>query len=98
VTFDIDSRGGDDPPFGSSLDSYLMLFGPDGREQIGCNDDSDGLDSVMTYRFERPGVYYVAVANCCISDGQSGATCPRRVSEDWPPVPAPQGCNPRPPL
>ncbi len=82
VSFDIDARNGDRRPLQTNLDSYLILRSTDGRHEISSNDDCDGLDSGLTYRFREAGTYFIEVASCCIGNGQRGAHYNLRVSED----------------
>jgi hypothetical protein len=70
VTFDIDAQNGPQRPRQSNLDAYLILH--DGAAELGRNDDSDGLDSCLSYRFEDAGSYSIEVASCCVGDGQAG--------------------------
>ena len=70
ILFDIDARNGDRRPPESSLDSYLLLHSE--AAQLTTNDDSDGLDSAITYTFADDGQYYIEVASCCVDDGGPG--------------------------
>ncbi len=46
---------------GSSLDSYLTLYGPDGVSVLDQNDDYEDLDSQITYSLPADGTYYLMV-------------------------------------
>ena len=70
VVFDVDARNGDRRPPASCLDSYLLLHSE--AAQLATNDDSDGLDSGITYTFPAAGTYYIEVASCCVGNGCAG--------------------------
>ncbi len=72
VVLDIDAQNGVRRPPQSNLDSYLILHGPDGAV-MAQNDDSDGLDSRITFNAPATGVYSIEVASCCVGNGQAGA-------------------------
>ncbi|CAB9516653.1 Hemolysin-type calcium-binding repeat (2 copies) [Seminavis robusta] len=67
--FDVDNTG--------IIDSFLTLYGPNGN-YLAYNDDDGGdpgssapFDSYLTYTFNTPGTYTVAVGECCRSPHQS---------------------------
>jgi hypothetical protein len=57
--------------YGSDFDSYLTVFsGPaDALSFIGCNDDTSGLQSAVTFFAESGVSYYLMVNGCCGSSG-----------------------------
>ncbi len=72
VTFDIDARGGQNPPQGgSSLDSVIYLHDQNGGV-IDQNDDADGLDSLIQHNFQRAGRYAIEVLSFGAGDGCGG--------------------------
>jgi hypothetical protein len=73
VSFDIDARDGRNAPPESNLDSYLFIYDQDGERALACNDDRDGVDSFISYRFDEPGTYYVMVLPFGFGQGRPGA-------------------------
>jgi len=55
VAFDIDARN-----MGSRIDSYIVLYDPDGR-RVASNDDDDGLDSYLKATISKDGKYALEV-------------------------------------
>ncbi len=47
---------------GSPIDTYICLYSDDGFE-LGCNDDTDTLDSMLFYNIEPGRFYYLKVSN-----------------------------------
>ena len=54
---------------GSDLDSYLTLYSSDGTTVLAGNDDSNGVDSLITHTLPQNGMYYLAVSHYSSSGG-----------------------------